>query len=296
MILGMTGFGRGQREKDRLAVNVEVRTVNHRFAEVQMRIPRSLAALEPDLRRQVSTRIGRGRAEVSVRLEYAAGDPCQVQINMDLVSGLQDAAARLRDELGLSGDLDVATAFRFPDAVTIRSTGIEVDDELRGLVRETLEEALAAVHAMRQQEGEMILADLLPRLDRIAELQGDIEARAAQIPADARRRMEQRLAELLGEGKALDPGRLEQEVALLADRTDTTEELVRLAGYVEQTRELLSVAGDDINGRRCEFLLQEMNREINTIGSKSGEVRIGTLVVEIKQELERIREQVQNIA
>ncbi|MCZ6599224.1 MAG: YicC family protein [Acidobacteria bacterium] len=296
MILGMTGFGRGQREKEGLSVAVEVRTVNHRFAEIQMRMPRSLAALEPDLRRQVSARIGRGRAEVSVHLEHASGDPCQVQINTALVSGLQDAAVRLRDKLGISGELDVATALRFPDAVTIRSTGVEADDEVRALVSETLDEALAAVHAMRRQEGEMILSDLLPRLDRIVELHGAIEERAAQIPSDARRRMEQRLAELLSEGMELDPGRLEQEVALLADRTDTTEELVRLAGYLQQTRDLLTTAGEDTNGRRCDFLLQEMNREVNTIGSKSGEVRIGTLVVEIKQELERIREQVQNIA
>jgi uncharacterized protein (TIGR00255 family) len=219
-----------------------------------------------------------------------------VEINTALVSGLKDAAARLRDELGLSGELDVATALRFPEAVTTRSTGIEANDDVRALVRETVDEALTAVHAMRRQEGEMILSDLLPRLDRIGELRGEIEERAARIPSEARRRMEERLSELLSEGMELDPGRLEQEVALLADRTDTTEELVRLAGYVQQTRDLLTAAGEDINGRRCDFLLQEMNREINTIGSKSGEVRIGTLVVEIKQELERIREQVQNIA
>lgn len=296
MILGMTGFGRGQREDDGISIAVEVRTVNHRFAEVQFRMPRSLAALEPALRRQVSACIGRGRAEVSVRLEHAEGSPCQVEINMPLISGLRDVAARLRDEMGISGELDVATALRFPDAVTIRSKGIEADDEVRSLVRETLAEALAAVHTMRLQEGAMILADLLPRLDRIVELHGGIQERAALIPAESRRRMEQRLAELLSEGMELDPGRLEQEVALLADRTDTTEELVRLAGYVQQTRELLTAEGEDINGRRCDFLLQEMNREINTIGSKSGDVPIGTLVVEIKQELERIREQVQNLA
>ena len=295
MILGMTGYGRGQREQSGLSVAVEVRTVNHRFADVQLRMPRTLASLEPELKRSIGQTIGRGRADVFVRLEHAQGKPSQVEINSSLVAGLVEAASRLRDELGVEGALDVPTVLRFPEAVSTRTGQEELDDEARGLVRDVINEAVAAVQDMRRAEGALIVADLAPRLARVDELRQSIAGRAAQVPEEARQRLEQRLEELLPQSSTLAPGRLEAEVALLADRSDITEELVRLAGYIEQTGELLSRSTEDINGRRFDFLLQEMNREINTIGSKASDAGIGTDVVELKQELERIREQVQNV-
>jgi uncharacterized protein (TIGR00255 family) len=295
MILGMTGYGRGQREQSGLSVAAEIRTVNHRFADVQLRMPRTLAALEPELRRSIGQRLGRGRADVFVRLEYPQGRPCRVEINDSLVTGLVEASTRLREDLGVEGALDLATVLRFPEAVSTRTGQDEPDDQAHGLVREAIDVALAAVQAMRAAEGALIVSDLEPRLARVEELRQAIEQRAAVVPDEARRRLEQRLEELIPQGAGLAPGRLEAEVALLADRSDITEELVRLAGYVQQTRELLTNSRDDVNGRRFDFLLQELNREVNTIGSKAGDSSIGTDVVELKQELERIREQVQNV-
>ena len=295
MILGMTGYGRGQREQSGLSVAAEIRTVNHRFADVQLRMPRTLAALEPELRRSIGQRLGRGRADVSVRLEYTQGRPCRVEINHSLVTGLVEASTRLREDLGVEGVLDLATVLRFPEAVSTRTGQDEPDVQAHGLVREAIDEALVAVQGMRAAEGALIVSDLEPRLARVEELRQAIERRAAVVPDEARRRLEQRLEELIPQGAGLAPGRLEAEVALLADRSDITEELVRLAGYVQQTRELLTSSRDDVNGRRFDFLLQELNREVNTIGSKAGDSSIGTDVVELKQELERIREQVQNV-
>lgn len=295
MILGMTGYGRGQREQSGLSVAVEIRTVNHRFADVQLRMPRALAAMEPELRRSIGKRIGRGRADVFVRLEYAQGKPCRVEINHSLVTGLAEAATRLREDLGVEGALDLATVLRFPDAVSTRTGQDEPDEQAHSLVSSAIDEALGAVHEMRSTEGALIVSDLAPRLVQVEESRQSIEQRAAVVPGEARRRLEQRLEELTTQGAALAPGRLEAEVALLADRSDITEELVRLAGYIRQTRDLLTNSREDVNGRRFDFLLQEMNREVNTIGSKAGDGRIGTDVVELKQELERIREQVQNI-
>jgi len=295
MILGMTGYGRGQREQSGLSVAAEIRTVNHRFADVQLRMPRTLAALEPEFRRSIGQRLGRGRADVFVRLEYPQGRPCRVEINHSLVTGLVEASTRLREDLGVEGALDLATVLRFPDAVSTRTGQDEPDEQAHDLVREAIDEALAAVLVMRAAEGALIVSDLEPRLARVEELRQAIEQRAAVVPDEARRRLEQRLEELIPQGAGLAPGRLEAEVALLADRADITEELVRLGGYVQQTRELLTSSRDDVNGRRFDFLLQELNREVNTIGSKAGDSSIGTDVVELKQELERIREQVQNV-
>jgi uncharacterized protein (TIGR00255 family) len=296
MILGMTGYGRGQREQSGLSVAVEVRTVNHRFADVQLRMPRALASLEPALKRSIGQKIGRGRADVHVRLEYSQGKPSRVEINHSLVAGLVDAAARLRDELGVEGALEVATILRFPEAVSTSSGQDELDEQAHDLVRQVIDEALDAVQAMRRTEGELIVADLAPRLAQVDALRQSIAGRAKLVPEEARLRLEQRLEELTPQSATLAPGRLEAEVALLADRSDITEELVRLGGYIEQTGELLSRSTEDINGRRFDFLLQELNREINTIGSKASDTSIGTDVVELKQELERIREQVQNVA
>lgn len=295
MILGMTGYGRGQREQSGLSVAVEIRTVNHRFADVQLRMPRALAGMEPALRRSIGRQIGRGRADVFVRLEYAQGRPCRVEINHSLVAGLAEASARLRDDLGVEGVLDLATVLRFPDAVSTRTGQDEPDDQAQNLVSEAIDDALAAVRAMRCAEGALIVSDLEPRLAQVEVLRHSIEQRAALVPGEARRRLEQRLEELTPQGANLAPGRLEAEVALLADRSDITEELVRLAGYIAQAADLLANSREDVNGRRFEFLLQEVNREVNTIGSKAGDSRIGTDVVELKQELERIREQVQNV-
>jgi uncharacterized protein (TIGR00255 family) len=295
MIRGMTGFGRSSREHAGLRASVEIRTVNHRYCEVHLRLPRQLAGQESLLRRRVSTCVGRGRADVFIRLERDEGDLCQVQVNRSLVEGLMAGAESLKGAFGVHGEADLQTLLHFPEVITIRPQ----DEELAGaeirLVEKALEEALAGADEMRREEGRVIAADLGPRLDRVEEQRREIAARAAKIPEGIRQRLDKRLRDLLPSDVPLDSGRLEQEVAVLAERADITEEIVRLKGYIEQAGRVLKNDGTG-NGRRLDFLLQEMYREINTVGSKASDAEIGSAVIEIKQELERIREQVQNIA
>ncbi len=295
MIRGMTGYGRSSREVAGLTIAVEVRTVNHRYSEVQLRMPRALAAEEAALRRHIGERLGRGRADVTIRLDRAGGEPCEVELSRAFVAGLLQAADVLKKEFALPGSLRVETVLGFPDAVTARPVDAGFGDDERAALVAAVDEALHGVDAMRLEEGRVMEADLRGRLATVGRLNEAIRQRAGELPGLARARLAQRLEALLAGDARLDEGRLEQEVAILADRCDVTEELVRLAGYVEQAAAILDDGGES-HGRRLDFLLQEMNREINTIGSKAGDAEMGGLVVDVKQELERIREQVQNIA
>jgi uncharacterized protein (TIGR00255 family) len=290
----MTGYGRSSREQAGLTVTVEIRTVNHRHGDIRIRLPASLAAAESDLRRHVARRLRRGRIEVTIGGEYAANGPSAVGLNRPVVEGLVQAAKALGADYGLEGHLDVASILRFPDTVRARAAdAIEAETALP-LVEVALDEALDRVEAMRRDEGNVIAVDLAARLETIGRLRSEIASLAADFPAHARRRLERRIAELLPPGTAVAGDRLEQEIAYLADRADVTEELVRLAGYLDQMRVLLTEGADDA-GRRFEFLLQEMNREANTIGSKAADHAVGARVVDIKLEIEKIREQVQNV-
>ncbi|MFQ5766572.1 MAG: YicC/YloC family endoribonuclease [Acidobacteriota bacterium] len=295
MIQGMTGFGRSRRDQAGITVTVEVRSVNQRFADVRIRAPRMLSGLEVALKQRVSQRLGRGRVDVSISLSGEEVEPVEITLNRSLLHGLREMTRRLADEEHIRGELDLQKILSFPDLVVVRSRREDLKDECRILVEETLQEALQAVERMRAEEGKTILKDLRQRLDRVGKLHKEIQARAAQLPDEAGERLAKRVQALLAPEISLEAGRLAQEIAILADRGDITEELVRLQGYLEQTHQVLNGGGQDA-GRRLDFLLQEMNREINTVGSKAGDVDVGTKVVEIKLELERIREQVQNIA
>jgi uncharacterized protein (TIGR00255 family) len=295
MIRGMTGFGRSSREQAGAKVSVEIRTVNHRYCEIQLRLHRSLAALEPSLRRRISSRVGRGRADVAIRWERLDGETGKVTVNRAMVDGILAGAEVLRAEYGLEGALDVATVLGFPDVITTRSQEDEIGEENIRLLEQAVDEALDRVDEMRREEGRVIAADLGPRLERIQSRRQEIAGRAGEIPQQIRRRLEKRLGDLLPRDSRLDPGRLEQEVAVLADRADITEELVRLDGYVTQALSVLTEDGTG-NGRRLDFLVQEMYREVNTVGAKAGDGQISRAVVDLKQELERVREQVQNVA
>jgi len=295
MIHGMTGFGRSAREEPALRIAVELRTVNHRYAEVSLRLPHYLNYLEARLRRRVATRLGRGRAEVSIHIDRVAGEPCRLTLNRAVVEGLLEVQETLRSQYGLPGELDVASLARFPDALSTRPAAESLAEAEVSALESALDEAVEAVVSMRQEEGRMISCDIEARLETVAGLRADIEQRAGAAPEVLSRRLQERLADLLPEGRTVDPDRLAQEVALLAERIDVTEELVRLGGYLDQVRTIVQGDGEGA-GKRLEFTLQEMNRETNTIGSKISDSAIGERVIAIKLELERMREQVHNVA
>jgi uncharacterized protein (TIGR00255 family) len=300
----MTGFGRGEGTTAGGRVVVEVRSVNHRFCEVALRLSARYAALETRLRRLVMEWIARGRVDLTLTIqpdERAFRGPT---IDWALAEGLRARLEELKSRLGLPGEVDVALLAAQRGVLAGEEPTPEPTWEP---VAEAAERALAALASMRTQEGEAIQADLRHRLDRMGVLVEQIAARAPAVPQEYRERLAARLKALLGDrGEAVrgseavpsgavqfDPGRLEQEVALLADRADVTEELTRLRSHLGQIEAFLTAA--EPVGRKLEFLLQEVHREVNTIGSKSADLGIIRAVLELKAELERLREQVANV-
>jgi uncharacterized protein (TIGR00255 family) len=291
LIRSMTGFGAGRGEAGGEAVAVELRAVNGKFCEVKPRLPRELTALEPDLTRTIKGRVSRGVIDVFVRRENGSARGVSPRADIALAGAYAKAFRELKDALGLAGELTVQDLASMEGVISL---GESAPDPVAaaGALQHALSAALDALDQMRRREGEALARDVLGRLDTIEQGAAEV-ARLAPLQVQAvRDRLSTRIAELT-RGTPLDPARLAQEVALFADRTDVAEELTRLASHLSQARGL--IASDAPAGRKLEFLVQEVNREINTIGSKSQHAGIATLVVTLKAELERIREQVQNV-
>lgn len=285
----MTGFGSGSGAAGDLDLSVEIRSVNAKFCEVKVRMPRDLLALEAAVQRQVKERLARGGIEVSVR--RTRGTTLAPRIDEALAERYLQTFRSLRDRLGLQEEIRFADVLRAEGVLALEE---EVPD--LGAAEEALGTAMAAaldrLVEMREREGAALRADLLQRLARVRELVGQVEPEVPAALTAHRDRIAQRVEELTG-GVPVDPQRLAQEIALLAERADVAEELTRLQSHFEQFDALL--AAEEAVGRRMDFLVQEMNREVNTIASKSQWSPIAALAVELKAEIERIREQVQNV-
>jgi uncharacterized protein (TIGR00255 family) len=287
----MTGYGKGEASAAGGTVTVEIRTVNHRYGEVSVRMPRTLYALENEVKRLVSAALKRGKIDVTVQLEEAAGAESVPQLDLAVARGYYDAFCRLSKELNVPQDVPVTFIMSQKGVMKDLSGAID-ETEVHLRLMAAVQSAVDAVISMRSLEGQALLTDLQVRRRQVAEWVDQIEQRAPQVVLDYRQKLKVRLNQLL-DGIALDDARLMQEVALLADRCDITEELVRLASHFRQFDDALLLA--EPVGRKLDFLMQEMNREINTIGSKSNDAGITTLVVQIKAEMEKMREQVQNV-
>jgi uncharacterized protein (TIGR00255 family) len=290
MIRSMTGFGAGRGSTGAEELDVEVRSVNHKYCEVKVRLPRELAALEVDAAKAVRERLARGGVDVSVRRAGAAGTVAP-RVDASLAEGYARAFAEVKARLGLAGAVTLADVVAAEGVVRLEERALDVDAAGAAL-RAALGAALDALVAMRAREGEALGHDLASRLDAVEALVARAAALVPQAVEHHRDRLAERVQELT-RGIALDPGRLAQEVALFADRTDVTEEVTRLRSHLAQARALL--AGAEPAGRKLDFLVQEMHREVNTIGSKSQSAEIAAIVVSAKAEIERLREQVQNV-
>jgi uncharacterized protein (TIGR00255 family) len=291
LIRSMTGFGAGRGQASGETIAVELRAVNGKFCEVKARLPRELVALEPELTKAVKARTSRGVIDVFVRREGAGAGSALPQADLALASAYAKAFREIKDALGLSGEIGVRDVALMEGVVSLGDAAPEPAAAAAAL-QQALGLALDSLEQMRLREGEALARDLLARLQTIEEGAAEV-ARLAPLQVHAvRERLSARIAEL-SRGVPLDPARLAQEVALFADRTDVAEELTRLASHIAQARAL--VASDAPAGRKLEFLIQEVNREINTIGSKSQHAAIAAQVVDLKAELERVREQVQNV-
>ncbi len=290
MIRSRTGFGAGRGAAGGEEIDVEVRSVNHKYCEVKVRLPRELAALELEVTRAVKERLARGGVEVSGRRSGGTGDVAP-RVDLALAEAYARAFRELQARLGLPGEPTLADVVAADGVVRLEERTVE-PDAARAALFEGLGRALDALVAMRAREGEALARDLEARLATVEGLVARVAELAPRVVEHHRQRLQERVAEL-SRGVPLDPARLAQEVALFADRTDVAEEMTRLASHVAQVRALL--AGADPAGRKLDFLVQEMNREANTIGSKSQSADLGGIVVALKAEIERMREQVQNV-
>ena len=290
MIRSMTGFGAGRGSAGGEELDVEVRSVNHKYCEVKVRLPREIAALELDTTKTVRERLARGGIDVSVRRAGASGGVAP-RVDVPLAEAYARAFAEVKARLGLDGAVTLADVVGAEGVVRLDERALDLD-AAREALRPALASALDALVAMRAREGEALARDLAGRLESVDALVGRAAALVPQSVEHHRARLAERIEEL-SRGVALDPARLAQEVALFADRTDVTEEVTRLRSHLAQARALL--AGAEPAGRKLDFLVQEMHREVNTVGSKSQSAEIGAIVVAAKAEIERLREQVQNV-
>lgn len=287
----MTGFGRGSAATASWLAWVEITTVNRKQAEVVVMLPKELAELESTIRKQVQTAISRGRAQVNVALEPADGTPANVQVDNALACGLEAAFARLSTAIGRTVLPQAADFLRQPGLLTFGARDIE-SEEARLAIEPALRDALAGLAAMREREGADLAADMSARLDLLEKLAATIAATAPGRPLRQRELLLKRLHEA-GLEVDLSDERVLREIALFADRCDVSEELTRLASHLGKFRDYMAAA--EPPGRALDFLCQEMFREFNTIGSKANDAGIAQTVVEAKTELEKIREQVQNV-
>lgn len=291
MLKSMTGYGRAQQILEGRDILVEVKSVNHRYFEFSARTPRAYGYLDDKLKTLVNGTISRGKVEVNVNVFTVQGKDAEVEINRELARGYVEALRAVKEELFLEDDLSLSMIARLPDIFQVTKTA-EDEEVIWNGVRQVAEEAVAKFVAMRTVEGERMLADISTRLDGIEASVSKVEEQSPRTQSAYKERLYGKLKEVL-DGKNVDEQRVLTEVAVFADKIAVDEETVRLRSHLRQFRSLIASA--EPVGRKLDFLVQEMNREVNTIGSKCQDVEITGVVLGMKAEIEKIREQIQNI-
>jgi uncharacterized protein (TIGR00255 family) len=287
----MTAFGRGEAMAEGYRFTVELRTLNHRFCDIRIKLPRKYADFEEEIKRRLSSQFSRGRIEVNVVADEALDKVQHLKVDSELAETYKRLLLDLQEKLALEASLRLDTLLHFRDIFVF-----EEDEEGRAQAWKVLETALdqsvEECMQMRKEEGAAIETDFKERLNQLEIISSEVANRSPLVVVDVRDRLQKRIEELLGQGE-LDESRLAQEVAILAEKSDITEEVIRFKSHIQQFRASLKANGP--RGRQLEFLLQEMHREVNTIGAKANDVEIAQKVIQIKTELERLREQVQNV-
>ncbi len=291
MIKSMTGYGRKKIESQGLEISVEIKSVNHRYLDLTVKTPRLYAFLEEPIKGAVSAAVSRGKADVYVAVVQKDGGDVTVTPNLPLARQYTAALERLRDELGLTDDSSVVKIAHLPDVLTVGKE--EPDAEAaKAQALEAAALALEEYNAMRRREGERLCQDILYRTELLAKMTDQAERRSPESVEEYRQKIQARMLEILGDTQIAEQ-RILAEAALFADKVSVTEEIVRLRSHLAQVRDL--VQGDLPAGRKLDFLVQEMNREVNTVGSKANDYQLAQIVVEMKAEIEKIREQIQNL-
>ena len=287
----MTGFGRSEAEKDGRKMTIEIKSVNHRFLDVNIRMPRTLGFAEEGIRKAVKSRLARGRVDIFVNYTSLGEDAKKAEADMGLIKSYLEAARYAAKQTGLEDDLALSHIIRVPDAIVVEEA--QEDEELQtALVQQALAGALTALADMRAREGKALMGNINECLDGLEGVVDTVRGRTGYVAEEYSEKLKTRITELLS-GTDIDETRFNTEIAYIADKADVTEEIVRLQTHITQFRKA-SGKGEAM-GRKLDFIVQEMNRELNTIGSKSQDIPITDAVIEGKSLVEKIREQVQNI-
>lgn len=291
MVKSMTGYGRAREMRNGRDITVEVRSVNNRYLDCTVKMPRAYIFAEDRMKARVQQAISRGKVDVFVTIDASAADAAVVAVNEPLARGYYDALTRLKTMFDLSGDITPEVLAMFPDVLAVTKAEEDVE-AIAADICAVLDDALAAYNAMRAVEGEKLAADVAGRITTIESVVGKVEERSPQTVAAYRQRLEAKMQEVL-QSTTIDESRILTEAAIFADKIAVDEETVRLRSHIAQLQAML-VSGEPV-GRKLDFLIQEVNRECNTIGSKCNDLTIAQDVVNMKAEVEKIREQVQNM-
>jgi len=286
----MTGFGHCEYTENDITFTVEIKTVNHRYTDIFLRIPKQISSFEDRVRSIITSRIQRGKIDVYINYDNKSSQSLQVLLDEKLAKAYCDALKRIADSLGLRDDISVSSLVRFPDILKVEKQ--DNDEYIGQVLDKAINQAIDVLLEMRAKEGEKLKDSLLANLSVIEEFTEKIRQKAPLVVKEYKEKLESRLSELI-DIQRVDPARIAAEVALFADKCNIDEELVRLSSHIAQMRDMLN-QGSPV-GKKADFLIQEMNREVNTIGSKAGDLEITKNVVELKSEIEKLREQIQNI-
>ena len=291
MLKSMTAYGRAESLKGTMEFIVEIRSGNNRYREIILRLPQSFQPFEDRIRSLISSRLNRGRVEIFIQVKDNGNKGLSLELNRPLIRAYADIFDDLNNELGCQQPIDLSYFSQLKDIIIVKQDALDPDKiwpELKGVI----DNAMASLDAMRIHEGTALEKDFIERLKMIGRYIDEIKNRAKVVVEIYRDKLIQRIHKLIQDIE-IDEGRLMQEVAFMAERSDITEELIRIESHIEQFRNYMNQ--DDVVGRRLDFLLQEINREVNTVGSKAADSWISQLAVEIKAELEKLREQIQNV-
>lgn len=291
MVKSMTGYGRAVETVHGREFTVEIRSVNNRYLDCTVKLPRAISFAEDAVKQMVKSAVSRGKVDVFISMNSEAGDDVRISLNQPVVEGYLAAMRQMTQQYGVRDDISVSTLARMNDVFVVEKPQTD-EDQLKADLLDVVQQALKAYNQMRAVEGAALEQDLRSRGQTILDLVSQVEQASPKTVADYRHRLEEKMREVL-ENKSIDESRILTEAAIFADKIAVDEETVRLRSHLEQMNTMLTNGG--AIGRKLDFLLQEMNREANTTGSKCSDVHIARIVVEMKAELEKIREQTQNI-
>lgn len=292
MAISMTGFGRGENKNDNYSFVVECKTINHKYCDINIRLPRKISFLEDKIRNVVKEVVKRGRVDLYINLDLIGSEDISLSLDKNLATQYVELLNQIKNTFNIIDDISVMNVAKFPEV--IKTTQNEEDEELLwSILKVALVDSLEKLKQMRSEEGEKLSLDVINRCLVLKNYIEEVEKFSENVVIDYKEKLNNRISELVEDLSIIDENRLAQEVCIYADKSNITEEIVRFKSHIDQL--INTIKKDEAIGRKIDFIIQEMNREANTIGSKSSDIKITNLVVEIKSELEKIREQIQNI-